>query len=143
MSPLDIINENTIGQAKGTAVEEMVQKNFQGETMEVGLYLAMAWQAQREGFPEISEALRTIAWEEAQHAVRYALLNGLISESTKENIEKMLKGEQMANRGKRESAVKAREGGLDETHEVFDDTSRDEARHARTLDGLLRRYFGA
>src|SRR3972149_8657265 len=106
MSPIDVVNENTIGQAKGTAVEEAVQKNFQGETAEVGLYLAMAWQAQREGYPEISEALKSIAWEEAQHAVRYALLNGMISSDTKENIERMLAGEQMANRAKRESAVK-------------------------------------
>ena len=140
---MDLINENTIGQAKGTAVEEAVQKNFQGETKEVGLYLAMAWQAQREGYPEISDALKAIAWEEAQHAMRYALLNGLISENTRVNLEDMLAGEQMANKGKRESALRAKEAAGDETHEVFDETSRDEARHARILAGLLRRYYGA
>ena len=140
---MDLVNENTIGQAKGTAVEEAVQKNFQGETKEVGLYLAMAWQAQREGYPEISDALKAIAWEEAQHAMRYALLNGLISENTKDNLAEMLAGEQMANKGKREAAVRAREAAGDETHEVFDDSSRDEARHARILAGLLRRYFAA
>lgn len=139
----DLINENKIGEAKGTAMEEAVLKNFQGETAEVGLYLAMAWQAQREGYPEIAEALKSIAWDEAQHAVRYALLNGMISSSTKENLEKMLAGEQMANKGKREMAMKARDAAGDETHEVFDDSSRDEARHARTLAGLLKRYFGA
>ncbi len=140
---IEVINENTIGQAKGTAVEEDVRKNFQGETMEVGLYLAMAWQAQREGYPEISEVLKSIAMDEAQHAARYAVLNGMISDSTRANLEKMLAGEQMANKGKREMAVKAREAAGDETHEVFDDTSRDEARHARALAGLLHRYFGA
>lgn len=138
---LDLINENKIGEAKGTAVEEAVEMNFQGETSEVGLYLAMAWQAQREGLPEIAEVLKTIAWEEAQHAVRFAILNGKISTSTKENLEKMLAGEQAANKGKREAAIKAREAAGDETHEVFDESSRDEARHARALEGLLKRYF--
>ncbi len=138
---LDLINENKIGEAKGTTMEEAVEKNFQGETSEVGLYLAMAWQAQREGLPEVAEVLKTIAWEEAQHAVRYAILNGKISISTKENLEKMLDGEQAANKGKREAAIEAREAAGDETHEVFDDTSRDEARHARILEGLLKRYF--
>lgn len=140
---LDLINENKIGEAKGTAVEEAVLKNFQGETAEVGLYLAMAWQAHREGYPEVAAALESIAWDEARHATRYAILNAMISSSTKENLEKMLAGEQMANKGKREWAVKAREAAGDETHEVFDDTSRDEARHARALAGLLHRYFGA
>lgn len=140
---LVLTNENTLGQAKGTAIEEEVAKNFRGETMEVGLYLAMAWQASREGYPEVSEALKSLAWEEAQHAVRYALLNGMVSNSTKENLEKMLAGEQMANQAKREAAKGARQAAGDETHEVFDDTSRDEARHARALAGLLGRYFGA
>jgi rubrerythrin len=139
---LEIVNDNKIGEAKGTAVEEAVLKNFQGETKEVGLYLAMAWQAQREGYPEIAEVLKSIAWDEAQHAVRYAILNGMISTSTKENLQEMLEGELMANKGKREMAIKAREAAGDETHEVFDDTSRDEARHARALAGLLSRYFG-
>ncbi|MDP2937225.1 MAG: ferritin family protein [Dehalococcoidia bacterium] len=140
---LDLINENKIGEAKGTAMEEAVNKNFQGETAEVGLYLAMAWQSHREGYPEVASALESIAWDEARHAVRYAILNGMISPNTKENLEKMLAGEQMANKGKREAAIKAREAAGDETHEVFDDTSRDEARHARSLEGLLKRYFGA
>ncbi len=142
INQVEVINENKIGEAKGTAMEEAVLKNFQGETSEVGLYLAMAWQAQREGYPEIAGALKAIAWDEAQHAVRYAVLNGMISTSTKENLEKMLAGEQMANKAKREAAVKAREAAGDETHEVFDDTSRDEARHAKALAGLLSRYFG-
>ena len=138
---LDLINENNFGEAKGTPLEEAVDMNFKGETSEVGLYLAMAWQAQREGLPEIAEVLKAIAWEEAQHATRFAVLNGMISTSTKENLEKMLAGEQAANKGKRETAIKAREAAGDETHEVFDESSRDEARHAQILEGLLKRYF--
>ncbi len=136
-----IVNDNKIGEAKGTAVEEAVEMNFRGETAEVGLYLAMAWQAQREGLPEVAAALKLIAWVEAQHAARYAVLNGKISSNTKENLEKMYAGEQAANKGKREAAVIAREAAGDETHEVFDESSRDEARHALILEGLLRRYF--
>ena len=142
MEAVQALYENRLGEAKGTAVEEAVQKNFQGETSEVGLYLAMAIQAQREGYPEIAEAFRSIAWDEAGHAARYALLNGMVSNSTRENLERMLAGEQMANRSKREAAIRAREVAGEETYAVFDETSRDEARHASMLAGLLRRYFG-
>ena len=139
---VELINENKLGVAKGTPVEEAVEANFRGETAEVGLYLAMARQAQREGYADIAEILKAIAWDEAWHAARYAELNGKISASTKENIEKMLSGEQGANKGKREAAVKAKEAGVDEAHDFFDESSRDEARHARALEGLLKRYFG-
>ncbi len=138
---VELTYESKIGVAKGTPVEEDVKQNFMGETSEVGLYLAMAKQALREGYPEIALALEKIAWDEAWHAARFAELNGMISESTKENIEKMLRGEQGANKGKRESAVKAKEEGVDEAHDFFDESSRDEARHARALKGLLDRYF--
>jgi len=138
----ELINENKLGVAKGSPVEEAVEANFKGETSEVGLYLAMARQAQREGYPEIAEVLKSIALDEAWHAGRFAELNGKISASTKENIEKMLNGEQTANKGKREAAVKAKEAGVDEAHDFFDESSRDEARHARALEGLLKRYFG-
>lgn len=138
----ELINENKLGVAKDTSVEEAVEANFKGETAEVGLYLAMARQAQREGYPEIAEALKSIAMDEAWHAARYAELNGKISSSTKENLAKMLNGEQNANKSKREAAVKAKETGVDEAHDTFDETSRDEARHARVLEGLLKRYFG-
>lgn len=138
---MELINENKIGVSKGTAVEDAVMANFKGETHEVGLYLAMARQAQREGYPEVAEALKRIAWEEAEHAARYAELNGLISENTRENLEKMLNGEIGANKGKRESALKAKEVNVDEAHDLFDESSRDEARHARMLKGLLERFF--
>jgi rubrerythrin len=138
---MELINVNKIGVAKGTAVEEAVMMNFKGETEEVGLYLAMARQAQREGYPEIAEALKRIAWEEAEHAARYAELNGLISENTKENLEKMAHGEIGANNGKRQAAVKAKEVNVDEAHDLFDESSRDEARHHLMLKGLLKRFF--
>ncbi|GFN22426.1 MAG: rubrerythrin family protein [Thermoanaerobacteraceae bacterium] len=137
----ELINEVQLGVTKGTALQEAVEANFRGETMEVGLYLAMARQAQREGYPEIAEALEKIAWDEAWHAAHFAELNGMISSSTKENLEKMLAGERKANHGKRESAVQAKENNLDHAHDYFDESSRDEARHARALEGLLKRYF--
>ncbi len=138
---MELINENRVGAAKGTPLEEDVKMEFRGETMEVGLYLAMARQAQREGFPEIAEVFRAIAMEEAWHAARFAELNGMISESTKANIEKMLKGEIEANNGKKQAAQKAKDAGLDEVHDALDESSRDEARHARALEALLKRYF--
>ena len=134
-------NVNKLGSAKGSVVEEAVNANFQGETAEVGLYLAMSRQAQREGYPEIGEALKALAMDEAWHAARFAELNGKISESTKENLEKMLAGEQGANKGKKAASVKANEAGVEEAGNFFDESSKDEARHAKTLEGLLKRYF--
>lgn len=138
---MDLAVKNEMGVTKGTVVEEAVLQNFRGETSEVGLYLAMARQAQREGYPEIAEVLKTIAWEEAAHAARFAELNGLVSPETRINLENMLRGEIMANKGKREAAVKARENGLDEAHDVLDESARDEARHAQALEGLLKKFF--
>ena len=136
---VELINENRLGIAKGSPVEEAVEANFKGETAEVGLYLAMARQAQREGYPEIACVLKAIAWDEAEHAARYAELGGMISESTRENLEKMLSGETAANTGKREAAVKAKETGVEEPHDLFDEASSVEARHSRALEGLLKR----
>lgn len=138
---LDLVIENKLGVTKGTSVEEAVKQNYTGENSEVGWYLAAARQAQREGFPEVAEALKTIAWEEANHAARYGELNGEISASTRENLEKALKGEQMSNKMKRETAVKAKTDGIDAAHDFFDEAAKDEARHARALEGMLRRYF--
>ena len=107
------LNENKIGLSKGTELEEIAKANFKGETTEVGLYLAMARCAQREGFPEVAEVFKTLAFEEAGHAARFAEFNAEISISTKENLEYMLKGETMANREKREAAMKAKDAGLD------------------------------
>lgn len=138
---MNLINEHKVGVTKGTALQEAVGKEFKGETWEVGVYLAMARQAYREGYPEVALALKEIALEEAGHAALFAELNGLIATSTKANLEKMLAGEQEANVGKREAAVAAKEAGIDQAHDILDETSRDEARHARALQGLLDRYF--
>lgn len=138
---MEIINEHKIGISKGTAVENEVMANFKGECTEVGLYLAMARQAQRDGYPEIAETLKTIAWEEAVHAAQFAELNGFISVNTKENLEKMLAGEIGANNGKKSAATKAKENNIDPAHDFFDESSRDEARHANMLQGLLKRFF--
>jgi len=134
--------ENKLGVAKGTPVEEVVEANFTGEAATLGLYLAMARQAEREGYPEIAEVLKSIALEEAWHAARYAELNGKISQFTKENLEKRSKGEQDSSRSKHEAALKAKEVGVDEAHDFFEESGRDEARHAKALEGLLKRYFG-
>ena len=138
---MDLVNENKIGICKGTSVMDEVNTEFKGESWEIGIYLAMARQAQREGYPEIALVLKEISMEEAMHAALFAELSGRISTSTKENIEKMLAGEIAANKGKREAAMKAKEAGIDHAHDVLDESSRDEARHARALQGLLDRYF--
>lgn len=138
---MELINEHEIGISKGTEVEDAVVANFKGECSEVGLYLAMARQAQREGLPEIANALKTIAFEEAEHAAHFAEMNGMIASSLKENLEKMLAGEIGANRGKKEAAKKSKECNCDPAHDFFDESSRDEARHARMLKGLLERFF--
>ena len=140
---MEIINEHKLGVAKGTAVEQDVSINFKGETAEVGLYLAMARQAQREGYPEVAQTLKTIAWEEAMHAAQFAEMNGLVSGSTRENIEHMIKGEIGANNGKKAAAKKAKENDIYPAHDFLDESSRDEARHAQMLQGLLNRYFNS
>jgi rubrerythrin len=101
----------------------------------------MARQAQREGYPEIAEIFKRIAWEEADHASHYAEMNKKISKSTKTNIENMLKGELGSNKGKKKAATKAKEINNDQAHAFFAESSRDEARHAQMLQGLLNRYF--
>lgn len=138
---MELINEHVIGVTKDSVVEQEVMANFKGESGEVSLYLAMARQAQRDGYPEIAQALKTIAWEEAEHGAHYAELNGLISTNTKENLEKMLKGEIIANNMKKQAATKSKENNIDHAHDFFDESSRDEARHAQMLQGLLDRYF--
>lgn len=140
---IELINEHKIGVAKGTEVEDAVKANLKAECNEVGLYLAMARQAQREGFPEIAETLKTIAWDEAMHAAHFAEMNGSISPTLRENLEMMLNGEVGANKGKKEAAKMAKECNCDPAHDFFDESSRDEARHARMLKGILERFFNA
>lgn len=132
--------ENIIGETKGTELERVVKQNFTGETTEAGLYLAMARLAQRQGYPEIAEVLKTIAWEEAEHAARFAEFNGMIQEDLFENIKQMLEGETFANQGKKQAAEKAQELGLETARDYFNESAKDEARHARMLEGILRRF---
>ncbi|KXZ40409.1 Rubrerythrin [Alkalithermobacter thermoalcaliphilus JW-YL-7 = DSM 7308] len=140
MDRIDLVIENIIGETKGTSLERIVKQNFSGETSEVGIYLAMARLAQRQGYPEIAEVLKTIAWEEAEHAARFAEFNGLIKEDIFENIRQMLEGETFANKSKKEAADKAKELGLDSASDYFNESAKDEARHARMLEGILKRY---
>lgn len=138
---MELINEHEIGVCKETDLEKIVQANFIGETQEVGMYLAMARLAQREGMPEVAEVLKTIAWEEAEHAAQFAEMNEIIKPTLKENLEMMLEGETMANKEKKSAAKKAKECDIDPAHDFFDESSRDEARHAKMLKGILERYF--
>ena len=133
--------EHKIGTTKGTDVEKEVQNNFMGETQEVGMYLAMSRQASREGYGELAEVFKRLAWEEAEHAARFAEMNGVIKETLKENIEMMLEGEKMANAEKREASEKAAEAGIEDATDFFKESSKDEGRHYKILEGILARYF--
>lgn len=138
---MEMTNEHKLGVCKGTEMEEVVQANFNGETQEVGMYLAMARQAQRDGLPEVAEVLSQIAIEEANHAAHFAEMNAVIMPTLKENMEMMLEGETMANKEKKSAADKAEGCGVEIAHDFFEESSRDEARHAKMLKGMLERYF--
>ena len=136
--------EHNIGVAKG--VDEFVlqgcRDHFKGECSEVGMYMAMARQALREGYPEVALLFEQIAKEEAEHAARFAeMLGEVVSESTKENIEKMLAGENGACQSKLDIAKKAKELGYDAIHDSVHEMARDEARHGKALEAMLKRYF--
>ena len=133
--------EHKIGITKGTNIEKEVQNNFMGETQEVGMYLAMSRQASREGYGEIAEVLKRLAWEEAEHAARFAEMNGVIKPTLKENLEMMLEGEKMANQEKHDASKKAEESDIVDAKNFFNDSSKDEARHYKILEGILERYF--
>ena len=136
--------EHSVGIAKGVDSEivEGLRNNFNGECSEVGMYLAMSRQALREGYPEIASVLDKIAHEEAEHAARFGeMLGELVSNSTKTNLEKMLNGENGACHGKTAIAKKAKELNLDAIHDSVHEMARDEARHGKALEALLKRYF--
>lgn len=133
--------EHKIGTTVGTPVETEVKNNFMGETQEVGMYLAMSRQASREGYGELAEVFKRLAWEEAEHAARFAEMNGVIKDTLKENIEMMLEGEKMANAEKREASEKAAEADLEDATDFFKESSKDEGRHYKILEGILERYF--
>lgn len=133
--------EHKIGITKGTDIEKEVQANFMGETQEVGMYLAMSRQASREGYGEIAEVLKRLAWEEAEHAARFAEMNGVIKPTLKENLEMMLEGEKMANQEKNDAAEKSESCEIYDARNFFLDSSKDEGRHYKILEGILERYF--
>ena len=138
-------DEHRIGVAKDVVPEilEGLRANFMGECTEVGMYLAMSRQADREGYPEIAEAFKRYAFEEADHAARFAeLLGEVVTSSTKKNLELRAEAEFGACDGKMIIARKAKELGLDAVHDTVHEMAKDEARHGRGFDGLLARYFG-
>ncbi len=138
------VTEHVIGIAQGCPPEIMsgLKAHFEGECTEVGMYLAMARQADREGYPEISEAFRRYAYEEADHASRFAELIGEVVWDTKTNLEKRAEAECGACAGKMDIAKAAKEAGLDAIHDTVHEMAKDEARHGRGFEGLLRHYFG-
>lgn len=136
--------EHKVGIIDGVS-EEIVQglrDNFNGECSEVGMYLAMARVADREGYPEISAAFTKYAFEEAEHAAKFAeLLGEVITDSTKKNLQMRAEAEAGACEGKFDLAKRAKAQNLDAIHDTVHEMAKDEARHGAGFAGLLKRYF--
>jgi rubrerythrin len=136
--------EHVVGIAKDAdpRVIEGLKNNFNGECTEVGMYLAMSRAADRQGYPEVAEAYKRIAYEEADHASRFAeLLGEVVSAESKTNLEMRVEAEYGATAGKVELAKLAKELGYDAIHDTVHEMARDEARHGKAFKGLLERYF--
>lgn len=136
--------EHVVGVGKGVPqdIYDGLKANFEGECTEVGMYLAMARVAHREGYPEIGLYWEKAAYEEAEHAAKFCeLLGELVSSSTKKNLEMRVDAENGATLGKFELAKRAKEEGLDAIHDTVHEMARDEARHGKAFEGLLNRYF--
>ena len=137
--------EHVLGVAKGESEDIIadLRPNFEGECSEVGMYLAMARVAHREGYPEIGLYWEKAAWEEAEHAAKFAeLLGEVVTDSTKKNLELRVEAENGATAGKFDLAKRAKEANLDAIHDTVHEMARDEARHGKAFAGLLKRYFG-
>ena len=137
--------EHVVGVAKGVSEDILsdLRANFNGECSEVGMYLAMSRQADREGYPEIAEAYKRYAFEEADHASRFAeLLGEVLTPSTKTNLEMRAAAEAGACEGTLMLAKRAKELGYDAIHDAVHEMCKDEARHGAGFQGLLNRYFG-
>ena len=137
--------EHVVGVAQGAPAEiiEGLRMNFEGECSEVGMYLAMARVAHREGYPEIGLYWEKAAYEEAEHAAKFAeLLGEVLTDSTKKNLEMRVDAENGATLGKFELAKLAKQYNLDAIHDTVHEMARDEARHGKAFAGLLERYFG-
>lgn len=140
---LTFADEHVIGVAKGCD-EEMIKDlnaHFMGECTEVGMYLAMSRQADREGYPEVAEAFKRYAWEEAEHAAKFAELLGDMVWDTKTNLEKRMAAEAGANADKMRIAKRAKELNLDAIHDTVHEMAKDEARHGQGFEGLYNRFF--
>ena len=138
-------DEHVIGVAKDVDAEviEGLRANFTGECTEVGMYLAMSRQADREGYPEVAEAYKRIAFEEAEHAAKFAeLLGEVVVADTKTNLTVRVSAEYGACKGKKDLATRAKQLNLDAIHDTVHEMCKDEARHGAAFAGLLKRYFG-
>ena len=136
-------DEHKIGVAQGVDPEILkgLRDHFAGECGEVGMYLAMSRQADREGYPEIAEAFKRYAWEEAEHAAKFAELLGECVWDTKTNVEKRMLAEQGACEDKKRIATLAKQQNLDAIHDTVHEMCKDEARHGAGFQGLYNRYF--
>ena len=137
--------EHVVGVAQGVdpAIVQGLRENYMGECTEVGMYLAMSRAAAREGYPEIAEYWKTAAFEEAEHAAKFAeLLGECVSDSTEKNLTVRVEAENGATAGKFELAKLAKQHNLDAIHDTVHEMAKDEARHGRAFAGLLKRYFG-
>lgn len=131
-----------VAQASSEDIMEDLRANFTGECTEVGMYLAMARVAHREGYPEIGLYYEKAAYEEAEHAAKFAeLLGEVITDSTKKNLEMRVDAENGATAGKADLAKRAKAANLDAIHDTVHEMARDEARHGKAFQGLLNRYF--
>ena len=136
--------EHIVGVAKDAPeeIKQGLRENFMGECTEVGMYLAMARVAHREGYPEIGLYWEKAAWEEAEHAAKFAeLLGDVVSVSTKENLSVRVDAENGATAGKFDLAKLCKQYNLDALHDTIHEMAKDEARHGRAFEGLLKRYF--
>lgn len=137
--------EHVVGVAKGVSEDILkdLRANFEGECTEVGMYLAMARVAHREGYPEIGLYWEKAAFEEAEHAAKFAeLLGEVVTDSTKKNLQMRVEAENGATAGKFDLAKRAKAANLDAIHDTVHEMARDEARHGKAFEGLLKRYFG-
>ena len=140
---LEWADEHRIGVAQGIDQEVIdgLKAHFMGEATEVGMYLAMSRQADREGYPEVAEAYKRIAWEEAEHCAKFAELLGEVVWDTKTNLEKRMLAEQGACADKKRIATLAKQLNLDAIHDTVHEMCKDEARHGQAFEGLYNRFF--
>ena len=132
-----------VGADVDAEVKQGLKDHFMGECTEVGMYLAMSRQADREGYPEVAEAYKRIAFEEAEHAAKFAeLLGEVVTNSTNKNLELRVEAESGACAAKKAIAARAKQLNLDAIHDTVHEMCKDEARHGQAFQGLLKRYFG-